>query len=594
MKVTYIASDPLRYPRIRKIAYTLKKSADVQFHVMIPKIRFVWHGSRIKRVMSAIINYVTIILQIFFVKSDIFWVANSPDILVLPLVLRRKRYILEYRSPWHIEVEREFGRGPWVRLAAIIENFALKNASLITLTTSKIKVKIKNFGKPFFVIPNYPLTTFEASIPRKEFRRQQNVKDSGKVVLFVGRLSSHEGADLLPNTVKNVLKKEKNVVFWIVGDGPLYPMLRKLSEKMVNRLRLFGWQAYESIPNFINAADVCVLPMRESKYAEYYNEEGLQKISEYMFFEKPIVACGVARSEEYLLVDEGGMADGIVKALNGQVPPSRRRTWEDYCEKKIYEIFSPRWLRVIYGVRSQKEATAWKRKQRAKEALTCLKLAGHNAKSGLLIDVGCGLGYLTAHALDVGIKAIGVDVSKENVKVAKKEIAPNGSFILANGVKLPFRDECFTTIILNDVLEHVPYDLAHPMLNEIKRILKVDGKLYISVANRYQIREPHTQIPFLTWLPKPCWDTICRLIRKRPYQNYYPYTIGRLEKICRGVGLTCSDYTWFYAWEKCQNIKHIGDPALRGLVKTLRKLELFQMAYTIAKKVSVILFICEK
>ena len=340
MKVTYIALDPLRYPRIKKIAYTLKKRSDIQFHVMIPKIRFVWHGSMIKRVMSAIINYVMIILQIFFAKSDIFWVANCPDILVLPLVLRRKRYILEYRSPWSVDVEREFGHGPWIRWAAMVENFALRHASLVTLTTSRLMVKVKNFGKSVFVIPNYPLKTFEASIPRREFRRLRDVEESEKVILFVGRLSLHGGAGLLRNIVKNVLEKEKNAVFWIVGDGPLYPMLHKLSEKMVNRLRLFGWQAYESVPNFINAADVCILPMHEPKYSEYYSEEGVQKLSEYMFFEKPIVVCGAAWSDEYLLVDEDGVADGIVKALNGQVPPSRRKTWEDYCEKNIYEMFN--------------------------------------------------------------------------------------------------------------------------------------------------------------------------------------------------------------------------------------------------------------
>jgi SAM-dependent methyltransferase len=240
-----------------------------------------------------------------------------------------------------------------------------------------------------------------------------------------------------------------------------------------------------------------------------------------------------------------------------------------------------------------REATAWKRKQRAEEAVTCLKLAGHNLKSGPLIDVGCGLGYLTRYFLDLGIKAIGVDISKENVKVAKK-VAPNGSFILVNGVKLPFRDEWFTTVILNDVLEHVPYDLAHPMLNEIRRILKADGKLYISVANRYQIREPHTLIPFLTWLPKPCWDPTCRLIRKYPFQDYSPYTIRRLERICREVGLIFNNYTWFYARNKMSNTEHIGDPTLNKLVEMIKKLKLSKLTYVIAEKVSVILFICEK
>jgi len=268
------------------------------------------------------------------------------------------------------------------------------------------------------------------------------------------------------------------------------------------------------------------------------------------------------------------------------------------CEAR--KLFKPN-ENYPYAVKDSKglymrgrEATAWKRKQRAIEALACLKLAGHNLKLGLLIDVGCGLGYLTRYFLDLGIKAVGVDISKENVKFAKKKIAPNGSFILANGVKLPFRDKCFTTVILNDVLEHVPYYLAHPMLNEVKRILKVDGKLYISVANRYQIREPHTLIPFLTWLPRPCWNPICRLIRKRQYRNYYPYTLGMLEKLCRKVGLIFNNYTWFYARNKTSNIEHIGDPTLRKLVEIIWKLKLSKLAYVIAEKVSVILFICKK
>jgi hypothetical protein len=45
----------------------------------------------------------------------------------------------------------------------------------------------------------------------------------------------------------------------------------------------------------------------------------------------------------------------------------------------------------------KRKAFTWKRGQRAKEALFCLNLAGHNLKSGLLIDLGCGLGYLTQY-----------------------------------------------------------------------------------------------------------------------------------------------------------------------------------------------------
>lgn len=341
MKVTYIALDPLRYPRIRKIVRTLKNYSKVEFYVMVPRIRLSSTKGIIKRMLFALVNYLAILLQIYFTKSDIFWVANCPDVLVFPLILRRKRYILEYRSPWTIEVAREFGRGPWLLLVNLFERLALKFAWIITLTTSKLYKKVKEFGKPVFVIPNYPLKSFgDKVIPRELFRKMHNCNERSKVVLFVGKLTYIEGADLLPKIIEGVLRREKNVVFWIVGDGPLLPQLKKLSESFPERVMLFGWQPYEQIPNFIAAADVCIAPRHSSAHSIFYNEEGLHKISEYMFFEKPIVACGIAESSEYLLISEDKMVDGILMALYGQIPSSKRKTWEDYSEKKIHEMFN--------------------------------------------------------------------------------------------------------------------------------------------------------------------------------------------------------------------------------------------------------------
>jgi glycosyltransferase involved in cell wall biosynthesis len=339
MKVTYIASDPLKYPRINKIASTLKKSPDIQFHVMSPKIRLVWRGNVIKRVTAAIINYIMILMQILFVKSDVFWVANCPDILVLPLVLRRKHYVLEYRSPWSIEIENEFGHGPWVRLSALFENIALKHAFLITLTTSKLLRRVKN-EKPVLVIPNYPIETFGVtSVSREEFKRRWGLREENKAVLFVGKLSRIEGVDLLPNIMEDVVSNSDNVVFWLVGDGPLYPFLKQFATRFPGAVKLFGWQPHKEIPNFIASSDVCIAPRHKSSYSGFYNEEGLQKISEYMYFKKPIVACGIAESSEYVLVDKEDMAKSILRALNGKVHPSRRKTWEDTCEKKIFKMF---------------------------------------------------------------------------------------------------------------------------------------------------------------------------------------------------------------------------------------------------------------
>ena len=37
MKVAYITLDPLRYPRVRKIAYSFRKRGDIKFQVTVPK-----------------------------------------------------------------------------------------------------------------------------------------------------------------------------------------------------------------------------------------------------------------------------------------------------------------------------------------------------------------------------------------------------------------------------------------------------------------------------------------------------------------------------------------------------------------------------
>jgi len=340
MKIVYVTLDPLKYPRIKKIIYSAKKYGRIEFYAMIPRIRIRWHANILTRILSASVNYTLVLLQILFLKADVFWVANVPDILVLPMLLRKKRYILEYRSPWSLEVEREFGSGPLVRLSSVFENIALSHASMITSPTRMLLARIKNFDKPTFIIPNYPLKRFRVSVPRERLRRQMGLGDGEKVVLFVGRLSAVEGADLLPKIIMQVLEKEKNVAFWIVGDGPLISTLNRFAEKILGKVRLFGWQQYEKIPDFINGADVCIVPRHDSTDAMFYNEENVQKISEYMFFKKPIVACGIAESKEYLLVREDEMADGIIRALKGQTPISRPLTWEGNSEKKIFDMFN--------------------------------------------------------------------------------------------------------------------------------------------------------------------------------------------------------------------------------------------------------------
>lgn len=53
--------------------------------------------------------------------------------------------------------------------------------------------------------------------------------------------------------------------------------------------------------------------------------------------------------------------------------------------------------------------------------------------------------------------------------------------VMAAAENLPFRDECFGTIMAFDIIEHVTDTLS--VLKECKRVLKRDGKLILIVPN---------------------------------------------------------------------------------------------------------------
>jgi len=237
------------------------------------------------------------------------------------------------------------------------------------------------------------------------------------------------------------------------------------------------------------------------------------------------------------------------------------------------------------------------REIRAVQALRVLKLAGH-AINGKLLDLGCGRGWLTKKFSEAGVFAIGVDKGLQLIRLAKRD-ANSCEFLASEGRNLPFKDSVFKTIVINDVLEHVPYSDAIRLMTEAVRAMSKDGKIYISVMNRWQIFEPHLIVPFMTWLPKQTWDIVYRLKMRKHIgikytQHYFPYTKARLKRLTQQLQLESDDYTWFYASEKILQPEQIGSPFLRTLIKLFRVLKLDPLMIKLAEKVSPIIFVCSR
>lgn len=103
---------------------------------------------------------------------------------------------------------------------------------------------------------------------------------------------------------------------------------------------------------------------------------------------------------------------------------------------------------------------------------------------GKLADLGCGKVPLYASYKDYVTDNICVDWENTSQK------SPYLDFECDLTKRLPFEDEEFDTVLLSDVLEHIPEPMA--LCREISRILREGGHLLMNVPFYYWLHEePH-------------------------------------------------------------------------------------------------------
>ena len=97
------------------------------------------------------------------------------------------------------------------------------------------------------------------------------------------------------------------------------------------------------------------------------------------------------------------------------------------------------------------------------------------------LDVGCGTGVYTEEISRDSQICVGLDLSKNMIKYAKKKHSEL-NLILADAHKLPFKDECFELVVSIGLLEYVQKDTV---LKEITKVMKRKAFLIIAVPNKY-------------------------------------------------------------------------------------------------------------
>jgi SAM-dependent methyltransferase len=167
-----------------------------------------------------------------------------------------------------------------------------------------------------------------------------------------------------------------------------------------------------------------------------------------------------------------------------------------------------------------------------------------------LLDCGCGAGtYVKYLRRELGIDAFGIEYLAEKVVIAKSdpELSP---FIFQGDLqKIPFESCSFDAALLNEVLEHVPDEMR--VLNEVRRILKPGGILFVFSPNRWFPFETHgvhlkwgnwkipPYVPLIPYVPL----VLGRIVLRYWARNYWPWELRAL--LARnGFKISKVDFVW--------------------------------------------------
>lgn len=144
--------------------------------------------------------------------------------------------------------------------------------------------------------------------------------------------------------------------------------------------------------------------------------------------------------------------------------------------------------------------------------------------SGKVLDYGCGIGDFVQFRANT----VGADINSHNVNYCLQQRL-DARLIEDNHI--PFANGSFDGVVLDNVLEHIPGNVADSVIEEIKRVLKVGGKLMVGVPGLKGYNSDPDHKVFYTE------GDLTSLFIRHGFETrevfYMPFACKKLERILR-------------------------------------------------------------
>jgi glycosyltransferase involved in cell wall biosynthesis len=107
---------------------------------------------------------------------------------------------------------------------------------------------------------------FHPSDGYSEIKQKWGITAKDRVVVFIGTLFPFTGLDGFLREIPRIIARIPEARLLIVGDGPQRPVLERIIAelRLEKQVTITGFQPYQTMPQYINLADVCINPFLDT------------------------------------------------------------------------------------------------------------------------------------------------------------------------------------------------------------------------------------------------------------------------------------------------------------------------------------------
>lgn len=241
-----------------------------------------------------------------------------------------------------------------------LSKFYANKSSELIVPSEKTKEALEYYGlnKDAHIIPTGleldrfdPKNRNEQAI--KEIKEEYGIKDQF-VITFIGRIAKEKSIDVLIDAVKEIIKKNDNVIFLIVGGGPQLDELKQLVEDygMTKYVVFTGPKLNSEVPSYYHISDVFVsASVTETQGLTYIEAmaSGIPAVARYDKNLENVIIDGV---NGYFFTCTDGLIDILLKLMNQDCSKMKKQAEQSmlkYNSEKFYEKVIDVYNQAIYN-----------------------------------------------------------------------------------------------------------------------------------------------------------------------------------------------------------------------------------------------------